>query len=119
MDAVSGGLAEAGWASATDDVWYVGSRIVHFDGSTWTCTAAAVPSQLHAVWGTSKADVWAVGDRGTILHFDGARWSSVPSPTTHALRGVWASAPCDVWAIGDAVYHAQPDGPAADAEGDE
>lgn len=26
---------------------------------------------LHAIAGTSRSDIWAVGDRGVILHFDG------------------------------------------------
>ena len=99
---------EAGWASGTDDVWFVGSRAFHYDGGTWECTPTPTTAELHGVWGTSKTDVWAVGDSGTILHYDGTRWSSVPSATTGELLSVWASGPCDVWAIGDAVYHAQP-----------
>jgi hypothetical protein len=107
FDAI-GGVINAAWASASDDVWFVGSRTFHFDGTSWTCMATPSTNQLHGVWGTSRRDVWAVGDAGTLLHFDGRTWSSVPSPTTGDLMSVWASGPCDVWAIGDAVYHAQP-----------
>jgi hypothetical protein len=96
----------SGWASATDDVWYVGVYVYHYDGVHWTCMPTPSGNHLQGVWGTSRNDVWAVGDGGTILHFDGMRWSSVRSPTTQSLFGVWASGPCDVWAIGDAVYHA-------------
>lgn len=108
---------QAGWASATDDVWYVGRILTadgglagvafHYDGATWQCSPIPTTATLLGVWGTSRRDVWAVGERGTILHFDGERWSSIASPTTQTLYSVWASGPCDVWAIGDAVYHAE------------
>ena len=101
-------IVVSGWANATDDVWFVGNHTYHYDGASWTCVPTPATSILHGVWGSSSADVWAVGEAGTILHFDGVSWSAVPSPTGSALYGVWASGPCDVWAIGDAVYHARP-----------
>jgi hypothetical protein len=97
---------EAGWASAPDDVWFVGDRAYHYDGQRWSCPPLGSTVRLHGVWGTSRSDVWAVGDGGALLHFGGDRWTSVPSPTTETLNAVWASGPCDVWAVGDAVYHA-------------
>jgi hypothetical protein len=100
----------AGWATAIDQIWFVGNHTYHYDGSRWSCVPTPSASILHGVGGTSGADVWAVGEAGTILHFDGGSWSTVPSPTSNNLYGVWASGPCDVWAIGDAVYHAQPGG---------
>jgi hypothetical protein len=99
---------EFGWASATDDVWFVGDGTFHFDGARWRCVPTPVHVQFHGVWGTSRKDVWAVGDAGTLLHFDGAAWSAISVPTTNPLLGVWASGPCDVWAVGDAVYHGAP-----------
>lgn len=30
------------------------------------------------VWGTSKDDVWVVGEQGRIVHFDGSGWKAVP-----------------------------------------
>jgi hypothetical protein len=98
----------AGWASATDDVWFVGNRAFHFDGTTWTIVPTPGTTALSGVWGSSRADVYAVGDRGAVLHYDGVRWSSVASPATTSLAAVWTSGPCDVWMIGDAVYHAKP-----------
>lgn len=109
----------SGWASATDDVWFVGIHAFRYDGTHWTCPNLPTSSYLRSVWGSSRKDVWAVGDAGTILHFDGTRWSSMPSPTTASLSGVWASGRCDVWAIGDGVYHAKPaSGSTADGNAD-
>jgi hypothetical protein len=102
------GAMNAAWASAPDDVWFVGDGAVHYDGAGWRVDSPPATSALLGIWGTSKDDVWAVGVGGTIVHFDGHTWSSFASPTSHDLAAVWASGPCDVWAIGDAVYHAHP-----------
>lgn len=32
---------------------------------------------LQGVWGTAPDDVWAVGQRGTIIHWDGSKWKKV------------------------------------------
>ncbi len=103
------GNVYAAWASATDDVWFVGDGAFHFDGVGWRDVPTPAKSPLLGVWGTSKTDVWAVGEAGTIVHFDGAKWSSFASPTPGDLVAVWASGPCDAWAIGDAVYHGHPE----------
>jgi hypothetical protein len=55
---------------------------------------------LRAVHGSGPNDVWAVGDRGTILHFDGAAWSPVPSGVLDRLTGVWAASPSEAWISG-------------------
>jgi hypothetical protein len=62
---------------------------------------------LHAVWGTSSNDVWAVGEAACVLHWDGAQWSRI------AVRGlggrrpdlyaVWTATPGKVWIGGDGV----------------
>jgi len=48
---------------------------------------------LHAVWGSSPGDVWAVGDGGTIAHYDG----STPHPGPSYLNAIWGNASNDIW----------------------
>lgn len=55
-----------------------------------------------AVWGSSPADVFAVGSGGLILHSDGASWEPIASGTTHTLRAVAGTGRGDVFA-GDAA----------------
>jgi hypothetical protein len=64
--------------------------------------AAPLPTKesLMAVWGSSRDDVWAVGDKGVILHFDGRTWKVSNSGTEKNLTGVHGSGP-DVWAVGE------------------
>ena len=75
---------------------------------TWD-VVSGVPTtgNLKAVWGSSSADIWAVGDAGLVLHYDGQTWSRVkvagqglrrPNLTT-----VWVAAPGHVWVGGEGV----------------
>lgn len=50
-----------------------------------------------AIWGTSAADIWAVGTGGAIAHYDGAKWSLTPSGTKQSLQAIWGSSRDDVW----------------------
>lgn len=61
----------------------------------------AVPL-LNWVYGFSDADIFVVGNEGTVLHYDGDTWELQPTPTSEALWGVWGAAPDDMWAVGGA-----------------
>src|SRR5262249_6197639 len=74
------------------------------DDGAWCAVTTPLDPRLGlaAVWGTSKADVWAVGAGGTILHFDGTTWAATPSGTTEAIYAIWGSGPTDLWAVSSA-----------------
>ena len=56
---------------------------------------------LNDVWGNSENDVYAVGNRGTILHYDGATWSKMNSGTTSLdFKAIWGSAADDIYVAG-------------------
>lgn len=61
---------------------------------------AAEGTLLHGVWAVSADDVFAVGDKGTILRRTGGAWIAMSSGVTQNLRGVWAASSSDVWASG-------------------
>jgi len=91
------------WAAAPNDVFVVGASndqgvVVHFNGTAWSLMPAPPTGPLLDVWGTSGADVYAVGV-GTILHFDGQSWSETLS-ASQRLAGVWAGSPSDVFVAG-------------------
>lgn len=94
------------WGLSADNVIAVGGDpdeidtsgvIWRYDGTQWTAddlsgiSASGVPV-LWKVWGRSNADVYVVGERGTILHYDGAQWTQLASPTTRTLFTVHGSA---------------------------
>jgi hypothetical protein len=55
-------------------------------------------NSLNGAWGSGQADVWAVGDCGTLLHWNGSAWHAVPSGTTAHLHAVWGIGVNDAWA---------------------
>ncbi len=118
------------WGSSPDDVWilvdnrrtnnnYQGSPIeagktlhgrpaaagadTKGDTLAWTVVDSQATVVLHGIWGSSAADVWAVGDHGTIRHIypNDLRWQVVDSPTTANLRAIWGTGPNDIWVVGD------------------
>ncbi|MDB4945690.1 MAG: Type fimbrial biosis protein PilY1 [Labilithrix sp.] len=107
------------WASAPDDVWLLADNSAEAswqlgltmhgtkgDGGdlVWNAVDSQAEVVLGAIWGSSKTDVWAVGDVGTIRHLaaDGSRWDVVDANVTANLHGVWGASASDVWAVGDA-----------------
>jgi hypothetical protein len=85
------------WGSGPDDVYFGGLRcLVHWDGSRFEETS--VVSDVDAIGGTARDDVWAVGN-GHVSHFDGTTWTSARDD------GAWwtsvaAIARDDVWIAG-------------------
>jgi len=100
------------WGSGTRDVWAVGGTgaarrrmILRWNGQRWSSSAEA-PQPLTSIAGLDADDVWAVGERGTVLHWEGAHWSTLPSPTSGRLNKVWVAGRRDVWAAGEgALLH--------------
>jgi hypothetical protein len=121
------GILRAADASASDDVWAVGTDggsypiVDHWDGSTWRLTLQkGVATDLFAVAAISATDVWAGGDvvntypRAFLEHWDGVAWSGVPAPTPgieSSVEALAAISATDVWAAGyfrDADYFLHP-----------
>jgi hypothetical protein len=100
---------QAVWGTSSSDVWAVGYNIQHYNGTTWTPSAASF-SGLNDVSGSSERDVWAVGQNGMILHFDGSSWQKVSSGTTENLPGVWSNSTTDAWIVGPGglILHGSP-----------
>jgi hypothetical protein len=94
--------------TSSKDVWAVGSRISHFDGSEWSIALDESPAPLRSACAVASDDAWAVGDRSSVLHWDGLEWlpSELPSELPDMnLTTVWCSAADEIWAI-DAVQGA-------------
>jgi hypothetical protein len=64
------------WAAETGDLFAVGQEVVVHCFPDGACTVEDLPAHYYpmAVWGTSPADVFAVGWLGLILHYDGKEW---------------------------------------------
>lgn len=74
------------WAAAPDDAWAVGGMpedpngandvVLHWDGASWK--PELLPAQnkvaLFKVWGSSKDDVYVVGEAGLVWHRTAGTW---------------------------------------------
>jgi hypothetical protein len=101
-------------------VWYngtvafaVGEEGVHAkkdaDG-VWTVTQESARMKLYGVSGTKNADMWACGEKGTLLHFDGTTWTPVDLGTELSLWSVLSISETDVWVAGSGGFMAHYDG---------
>jgi hypothetical protein len=90
--------------TASNDVWAVGTGLLHFDGAAWTSvTSPLAPGSdfVSSVWSRATNDVWGACLSGTILHYDGTQWSTQPSPTDNPLEAVRGFAGAStMWALG-------------------
>ena len=67
----------------------------------WSQQSVPTTQHLRSVWGSSGADIWAVGLAGAIVHFDGVAWTKFDTPAPGALLAVWGRGPDDVHAAGE------------------
>ena len=113
------GIVRGIWGSAATDVWLLvdnsgtnpSEKGATFHGTgkdaeslAWKAVDSQATVGLLGIWGSSAADVWAVGEAGTIRRMtpNARRWAPVASPTNKTLRAIWGSGANDVWAVGDA-----------------
>jgi hypothetical protein len=110
-------------AGVPGDLWAVGGGlgngtgavVLHDAGQGWERADPGVDASLWWVWRSGPGEVFAVGDRGTVLRRrDGAwepqvidaGWTPGEEPT---LYGVWGSSAQDVWAVGGSPVRRGPD----------
>ncbi len=67
----------------------------------WKVEAQINGTSLNAIWGSSEADIFAVGDSGTILHYNGNDWDEEILPTTLNINSVWGTAADSVYVVGE------------------
>jgi hypothetical protein len=67
----------------------------------WELLKPPTAEGLTGVWGSSKADMWMVGHKGTLLHFDGAKWFKILAPVANSITSIWGSSATDIWAGSD------------------
>lgn len=94
------------WAYSSTHVFAVGSGglVLRQSNGSWITYSLGSAYNLTDVWGTTPANVYAVGydtsnGSGFIYRFNGSSWSRVLS-TTYRLEAVWGSGASDIYAVG-------------------
>jgi hypothetical protein len=105
----------AAWGTDFMNAYMVGTNgaIRHAtDGHSWNTETSGTTNELWGIWGSGPSDVYAVGDKGTILHDKSGTWTAETSGTSGTLYGVWGASASDVWAVGEGgtILHSAGDG---------
>lgn len=117
VDGSAAGPGDVFWNGWADEqgVFVAGDDgvILHFNGTDWTRMPCPVRVPIHALWGTVRRNLWAVGWMGLILRFDGDTWRHVrgcvvdpagkyPSvPENTPLFDICGLEDGRAWAVGD------------------
>lgn len=56
--------------------------------------------RLRDVWGTGDNDLYAFGERGTIVHWDGSVWTNMEVPTTKTILAMGETSSNERYAVG-------------------
>jgi len=75
--------------------------IWHYNGSSWQTVVGKERgfAALESISGTSGANIFASGDKGTILHYNGSSWTPMSSGTSNWLSRIWCTG-SKVFAVG-------------------
>jgi hypothetical protein len=76
-------------------------RMFAFENGEWSAISSGIPKDIHALWGASPSDTWAVGANGLIAHGKVGSWFPQFSPTKEHLHAVWGTGAEQVTAVGD------------------
>lgn len=117
VDSLSAGSGDVFWNGWADDagIFVHGDEgaIFHTDGADWVRQPTPVQAPIHAMWGTDRTRLWAVGWMGLILHYDGDTWHKVrgcnvdangryaSTPENTPLFGITGQQDGKAWAVGD------------------
>lgn len=112
----SGTQFQAVWGSSSEDVFavthYLDSRMIHFDGTSWTVMDIGSDQyNFRGICGSSASDVYAYG-YDTLIHFDGNSWSPVDTGPSNWVTSydLYCIDSDDVYGVGSPGYVVHYDG---------
>jgi hypothetical protein len=77
----------------SNDIWFAGQ--IHWNGQTFNSvelpSSVWGPYHVNKMWGTSDANIYIVGDGGSIAHYNGSSWTKIESGTTLNVYDVFGS----------------------------
>lgn len=97
------------YGTSASDVYATGENGValRFNGTSWSPVNASTSGTLAGVWGSSAANLMAVGSAvsgatGIAFRNTGSAWTSMTMPSSAMLTSIWGPSANDVYATGDA-----------------
>lgn len=94
---VTTGDVAAVWGSSASDVWLAStSKVLHWNGATWSSTT--VVGSMQGLSGTGPSDVWLATEGAYLKHYTGSGWPTVmPTGGSATVFAVLAVSPTEVW----------------------
>lgn len=95
------------WAAPSSGTAWAAGRVGTIQRCTapcaqWISEPKLTDEYLYDIAGAASDDIWAVGDRGTILHWDGSQWKlRVAEGISSTLQSVRVRSANDVWIAGE------------------
>lgn len=86
-----------------NEVYAAGAQgnVIHVTDEKWTPVSSPPTDRtLYGVWASPETDVFAVGERGTILLHDGELWHAMSYRGKEDIFGVWGRSSADVYMVG-------------------
>lgn len=78
-----------------NNIWFVGNGVIHWDGHEYN--PKDLPqnvwgaNQINKIWGSSSANLYIVGDSGSLAYYDGTVWQKIESGTKLNFQDIWGS----------------------------
>jgi hypothetical protein len=85
------------WGTSSTDLWVVGDRFFHWDGTAWN---PAGPGGASSLWGADKDHIWAMGTFD-YFKYDGKSWSTFDLEIHSDEGDIWGFGSDDVWLAPD------------------
>lgn len=84
------------FASSSNDIWMSSGIPIHGDGDNWVQyhlfdmnILAQTDGSILKIWGRSSADIFFVGNNGTIVHYLNGTWQKIESGTEIRLTDIY------------------------------
>ncbi|HQI42101.1 MAG TPA: glucosyl transferase [Ignavibacteriaceae bacterium] len=78
------------FAFNADDIWFGIGNLIHWDGTKYIPIdiSTVFPSLVNKIWGSSRGDMYVVGNNGNIAHYNGQSWKRIESGTISVIGDI-------------------------------
>ena len=94
------------WSDGAGNVYIAPSNerndaaVLHYDGTDWKKVGER--GSFKGIHGTSKNNIYAVGDNHTVRHYNGITWTDIYNgDNTTTLLSIWGTGDNNVYAVGE------------------
>lgn len=78
------------FAFNTYDIWFGIGNLIHWNSAKYIPIdiSTVFPSLVNKIWGSSRGDMYVVGNNGNIAHYNGQSWKRIESGTISVIGDI-------------------------------